>query len=159
MRPLPRSTQTGRGQLAGPAPSARQVRRITVHIEQIEAGVLEVSSTFGWRGGQARTPAQLATLVAAAFVEAQIHAYSTWQGNRKQAGPGEPYPRPRPRRHSRRYDVHDPRSWSVDDDGMWVSPGSGRRFRPDTQVVQRVQAQLARMWEPVPRPSSESEAL
>ena len=160
MQPLPRSTQAGRGQLAGPAPSARQVRRITVHIEQTAPGVLEVSAPFGWHGGQARNPAQLAHLVAAAFMEAQLVAYSHFRnGTSPTAALGEPtrYVRPRPVQRGRRPDVHDPLAWHEAEDGRWVSP-SGRRFRPDSQVVQRVQTQLARMWESVPKEFTEESA-
>lgn len=149
---LPRSTQTGRGQLAGPALSARQVRRITVHIEQVAPGVLHVSAPFGWPGGLARTPQQLASLVASGFTEAQVAAYAKWIGDKYDDGSGGPIARPsRPRRarpHRIRNDIHDPRKWRVDGaTGKWISP-SGKRWRPDSANVQRVQAKLARMMLP-----------
>jgi hypothetical protein len=39
-------------------------------------------------------------------------------------------------------DVHDPRAWRIAGDGRWVDPGSGRMWRPDSQVVQNVQRRL-----------------
>ncbi|MGH9058447.1 MAG: hypothetical protein ACRDZY_02870, partial [Acidimicrobiales bacterium] len=78
---IPRSTQAGRGELAGPASTPRQVRAITVLVEQVAPGVLKISQAFGWTGGLARTPGQLASLVATAFVEAQVAAYSGWRGH------------------------------------------------------------------------------
>lgn len=161
MYPLPRSTQTGRGELAGPAPVPRQVRRMGLIVEQVETGVWQLSTTFGHQLGQARNPAQLAHLVAAGFRESQLAAYARFRSG----SPDEPsregvsqYERPRPTRRGRRPDVHDPRAWQVDSEGRWVSPGSGRRFSAESQVVQRVQARLAAMWEPVPQnPSPEND--
>lgn len=146
MTDLPRSTQTGRGQLSGPAPVARQARSITVRIEQIAPGTLQLSTPFGWRSGLARTSHELVRLVASAFTEAQVKAYSDWHNHHYDSGsqPG----RTRRRPHRVRTDVHDPRQWRVDEkSGKWVSP-SGRMWRADSASVQRVQAKLARMMLP-----------
>lgn len=156
MESLPRSTQTGRGRLSGPAPTPRQVREITVRITQVEPGVMQLSCPgFGWRSAQARNPQQLAALVAGAFSEAQVAAYSRF--HRQRYDP-DGYASPRrqsPGRRSSRSDVWDPRAWKEAPDGKWIAPGDGRRFRPDTRVVQQVQAKLAQMWEPATQQSSE----
>lgn len=146
---LPRSTRAGRGELAGPARVARQVRSITVRVDEVRPGVLRVSQPAapGW-AGEARTPFELARLVAAAFTEAQVAAYSRWRGDPYEGEDGTRYRRPRPARRGHRVDVHDPRDWRVLPDGRWVAPGSGRRWRPDSQVVQQVRARLVRMGLP-----------
>lgn len=158
---IPRSTRTGRGQLSGPASSARQVKAITLRVEQPEPGVLRLSQPFGWVGGLARTPQQLAALVASAFCEAQVNAYSQWQGHVYDGtDPASPpaYRRPRPAHRGHRVDVHDPREWRLDGDGKWIAPGSGRRWRPDSQTVQRVQARRVGMGlSPTPDPATPAE--
>lgn len=156
---LPRSTRAGRGELRGPAPSARQVRRITVHIEQVGPGVLRVSQP-DWVGGVARTAPDLARLVACAFVESQIKAHSDWRGHVYDGvDPDSPpaYRRPKPRVPGERVDVHHPGEWRLDADGRrWVSPGSGRRWSPDSQNVQRVIAKRLKMGlPPTPDPVSD----
>lgn len=137
---IPRSTRTGRGELAGAAPSPRQSRRVTVHIEQVAPGVMQLSTPFGWRSPLARNPVELARLVASAFVETQVHAYSTWRQREYDLAtekPDKPKPR-RPARHGHRVDVHDPRDWKVAEDGRWIDPGSGRRWKPESQMVQQI---------------------
>jgi hypothetical protein len=143
---MPRSTNAGRGELAGPAPTRRQVRSITVIVDAVGPGVLRVSSpsTPGW-AGEARTPAQLAALVASAFVESQVAAYSMWRGVPYEHADGTTYRRPRPSRPGHRKDVHAPQEWRILPDGRWVDPGSGRRWRPDSQVVQNVQRRLIKL--------------
>lgn len=145
MTDLPRSTRIGRGQLAGPAPTPRQVREMTVRIREVEPGVLQLFTPFGYRSGLARNPMQLAAIVASAFIENQVHAYSTWRQREYDLATEKP-DRPRPRRPARRghrVDVHDPRDWKVDDEGRWIDPGLGKRWRPDTQMVRQVMARRA----------------
>jgi hypothetical protein len=137
---LPRSTQVYRGRLTGPAQTARQVRSITVQVDQLGPGILRLSHPHapGW-SGVARNPQQLAALVAAAFTEAQISAHAWWKNQPYEAPDGYTYRRPQPKASGRRRDIHDPRAWTVTADGRWRDPGSGRLWGPDTQVVQRVQ--------------------
>lgn len=148
---IPRSTQAGRGELAGPAPTRRQVRSITVIVDAVGPGVLRLSSpaTPGW-AGEARTPAQLAALVGAAFTESQVSAYALWRGVPYVHADGTQYRRPRPSRPGHRQDVHHPGEWRVAPDGRWVDPGSGRLWGVETQVVQRVQARLIALGLPLP---------
>lgn len=144
MSDLPRSTRTGRGELAGAASSPRQARRVTVHIEQVEPGVMQLSTPFGWKSPLARNPLQLAALVASAFVETQVHAYSTWRQREYDLAtekPEQPKPKRRPVRRGHRPDTYDPLDWRVAEDGRWIDPGSGRRWRPETQMVQQVMKQ------------------
>lgn len=144
------------GELVGAADSPRQVRYITLQVEQ---GVLRVSQpSFGWVGGLARTPQELARLVTAGFREAQVNAHSVWRGV---GYDGKTQQRRRPARRGSRTDVHDPREWRVDSDGMWIAPGNGRnrRWRVDSQVVQRVKARRAAMGLPaIPGPVPQSSA-
>lgn len=154
MQPLPRSTQAGRGQLSGPAGTPRQTRSITAHITEVQPGVIQFALDFGWKSSLARTPGQLAQVLASAFVEAQIANYAKFRNGPYDDGTapdGLAVKREYPIRRGRRIDVHDPRLWKKDADGKWISPGSGRRYNPDAQVVQRVKAQLARMWTPEPK--------
>lgn len=149
---IPRSTTAGRGELAGPAPTRRQVRSITVMIDAVGPGVLRLSTpaTPGWVG-EARTPAELARLVASAFLETQVSAYAKWRGVPYEHADGTQYRRPRPSRPGHRMDVHDPRAWRLAPDGRWIDPGSGRLWRVDSQVVQRVQTRLIALGlNPVP---------
>lgn len=149
---IPRSTTAGRGELAGPAPTRRQVRTITVIVDAVSPGVLRLSSpaTPGW-AGEARTPAELARLVASVFLESQVSAYAKWRGVPYEHVDGTQYRRPRPARPGHRVDVHDPRAWRLAPDGRWVDPGSGRLWRADSQVVQRVQTRLIALGlDPVP---------
>lgn len=152
---LPRSTRAGRGQLSGPAPSARQVRSITVRVEQAGDGILRLSSaaTPGWVG-VARTPHELARLVASAFVENQVSAHSTWRGERYEAPDGARHRRSRPP-WRQRTDASDAAEWRVAEDGRWIAPGSGRsRFwSPDSKQVQQVMERRIRLGLP-PVPES-----
>lgn len=113
---------------------------MTVTVEQVEPGVLELSTEFGWRR-QARTRHELAHLVASVlFTEAQVAAYSRFRGREYDLKAEPPDPPRKPRGH--RQDVHDPRGWKLDDDGRWIDPGSGRRWKPESQTVQRVMRRL-----------------
>jgi hypothetical protein len=147
---LPRSTRAGHGQLAGPAPSARQVRSITVRVEQAGDGILRLSSptTPGWVG-VARTPHELARLVASAFVENQVSAHSMWRGQPYEPPDGTRRRSPRsPWRQ--RTDTSDAAEWRVAEDGRWIAPGSGRsRFwSPDSPQVQQVMERRMRLGLP-----------
>ncbi|MGH9288054.1 MAG: hypothetical protein ACRD0V_07175 [Acidimicrobiales bacterium] len=132
----------------GAAPSPRQVRQVTVRIEQLAPGELRLvlPGVPGW-AVVARTQPDLARAVAAAFCEAQIGAYSDWR---------EPAGRRRPaRRAQHRGDVHDPREWRLAADGRWVSPG-GRRYQAQAQVVRRVTSRLVGMGlSATPEPAAE----
>lgn len=122
----------------------------TLRVEQVGPGVLRVSqpTTPGW-AGVAKTPAQLAALVASAFTEAQIVAHAVWRGVPYEAQDGTLYRRPpRPARCGHRRDVHDPRAWAVTGDGRWIAPGSGRLWAADSQAVQRVMARRLRLGLP-----------
>jgi hypothetical protein len=134
-------TLADHGILAGPAQTARQVKVITVRVEQINRGVFRVTqaATPGW-AGVARNPHELARAVAAAFNEAQLATHAGWRNTPYEAPDGQIYRRPpRPGKPGHRSDVHDPREWVVVADGRWRDPGSGRLWRPDSQVVRRVQ--------------------
>jgi hypothetical protein len=131
---------TGGGVLVGPAPTARQVRAVTVQVTQMERGVWRVTQamTPGW-AGLARTPAELARVVEQAFAEAQIAAHARWRNTPYETVDTPPHRRsPRPARAGHRRDVHDPRGWRITPEGKWVAPGSGRLWRPDSQAVARV---------------------
>jgi hypothetical protein len=144
---LPRSTRvTRRPGLAGPAPVAHQVRRITVNVELVGPGTLRVSQPTapGW-SGVASTPQQLAAVLASAFVEAQCAAHAWWKGQEYESPDGNTYQRPLPARPGRRRDIHDPRAWTRTGTGMWRDPGRGRLWRPDSQVVQRVRDRRVRL--------------
>jgi hypothetical protein len=146
---IPRSIRAGRGELAGPAATARQVRRVPgVTIEEVSPGVLQFSAAFGWKSGHVRNAVELARVVSSLFTEAQVAAYSRWRGRQYDLAP-EPEDAPqcltasvrrrRPERPGSRPDVYDPRDWRIDDDGKWIDPGTGRRWRPESAQVQRVQ--------------------
>lgn len=148
--------------LTGPAATPRQVKSMTIRVDLVHPGMLRLSQPAipGWVG-VARTPVELARLVAAAFTEAQVAAYSLWRGDPYEGLDGTRYRRPRPARRGHRVDVHDPREWRVAPDGRWVAPGSGRSrlWSPESQVVARVKARRVRLGLPaVPdRVTSESD--
>ncbi len=150
---IPRSTRAGRGDLAGPAPTARQVRVIDVRLEELAPGVLRLSlptSAPGWSGVATSLP-QLRGLVASAFTEAQIAAVSVWRNHPYLAVDSDVYRRPQRRRRGHRTDVHDPRDWRVDArSGKWIAPGGGRSrlWDPESQVVQRVRMRRMRLGLP-----------
>lgn len=144
------------GTLTGPAVTARQVRVITVQVEQVDRGMFRVtqSATPGW-AGLARTPPELARVVAQAFAEAQIAVHAGWRNTPYEAPDGVTYQRPRPGKPGRRSDIHDPRAWVVVSDGRWRDPGSGRLWRADSQVVRRVQHRRMQLGLP-PTPDLET---
>lgn len=143
-----RSTQATRGELAGPAPSPRQVRRVIVQVDQPARGLLRLTtpSAPGW-AATARNPYELARALELAFVESQVAAYSKFrQCEYDMSEPEqEVTPRRRPRRRSAsRCDVHDPREWTLTADGRWKAPG-GNKYRESTDTVQRVMQARMRM--------------
>ncbi|MFN2496940.1 MAG: hypothetical protein ABR608_13695, partial [Pseudonocardiaceae bacterium] len=109
----------------------------------------------GWAAA-ARTPAELARAVTAAFTEADIAAYATRQGRvydgvgaavGVDARGGQPRPS-RPNRKPgarRRSDTYDPKDWRVDDLGRLVSPSGSRRYPASSWVAQRVMARRQAM--------------
>lgn len=136
------------GELHGPPTTvARQVRTVTVRVEQLEGGRwrFTMPRAPGWAMA-ARTPVEAAGALRSAFTEAQVAAYSDWRGHTYDAA----VPVHRRRRAKRsapsphRRDVHPPTAWRLAGDGRWVSP-SGLLFPEDTQVVQRVMAKRQAM--------------
>lgn len=128
-----------------------------MRVQEVSPGVLRLSqpSTPGWVR-EARTPTQLARLVASAFTEAQIRAHAVWR-NQPYEGVDTVYPRPARSPRATRADVHDPRDWRVDPvSGKWVAPGSGRSklWDPASLVVQQVMAKRVRLGLP-PVPGEE----
>jgi len=114
-----------------------------------------------------RRPEELARAVSSAFTEAQVAAYARWRGERYELDEltepvkGDPMapPRPRARRrknsgqvgwgtNQRRPDSHDPAAWEKMPDGRWRSP-SGKAWKPDTPVVQKVVARRMQFNLPV----------
>lgn len=149
---LPRSTNAGRGELAGPARTARQVRVMDVRVEELAPGTLRLSLPTvapGWSGVATSLP-QLRGLLASAFTEAQVSAHAVWRGHPYLGVDSDAYRRPLRRRRGHRADVHDPRDWRVAPDGRWVAPGAGRSrlWDPDSQVVQRVKQRRIRLGLP-----------
>ena len=126
--------------LAGPAPTARQVRTVLVQVDSIPGRGLRVSLPRCMWARDARTPEQLARAVAEAFREAQCAAYADFRGeaydravpSRRVTGRAE-----RRRLGGFRTDTYDPRDWARYEDGTWRSP-AGLRYRPESQVVARV---------------------
>lgn len=151
------------GELHGPAEHvSRQVRIITVQVEQLDGGRWRFSMPRapGWGAGAA-TAGQVVAALRGAFVEAQCAAYSDWRGHVYDASVVE-YRRSRPTARSRRRcDVYHPEMWALTDDGRWMSP-RGLKYPESTQVVRRVMAArraagLSARPDPVcPEPSEEA---
>jgi len=140
------------GELQGPPDVPRQVRAITVHIEQLPEGrwKFTMSRAPGWAAA-ASTPGEVAATLRRAFTEAQVSAYSDWRGHIYDDPSAVQHRRHRPAARSRRRcDVYDATEWLMTTDGTWISP-KGLRFPERTQVVQRVIAQREAMGMP-PRP-------
>lgn len=132
-------TKARRGELQGPPPNVpRQVRVITVRIEQLEDGRWKFTQPRipGW-GAAARNAGEVTAALRQGFVEAQVGGYSDWRGH-VYDGSGPEYRRSRPAaRSKRRCDVYDATAWRFAADGVWISP-KGLRFPEGRQVVQRV---------------------
>lgn len=120
----------------------RQIKKITVTVEQLEGGRLRVTmpAAPGWVG-VGRTPIEIVQVLRRAYTEAQVAAHSSWRGTVYDHPAAPQHRRHKPRsRGKRRSDVFDPSGWCLDDTGKWVSPGAGHRFPENTQVVARVKA-------------------
>lgn len=152
MTDIQRSTQAGRahgptrarravGDLHGPPVAVpRQVRAITVRVEQLDDGRWRFTQprVAGWAAA-ARTPGEVAAVLRQGFTEAQVAAYSDWRGHVYDAAVPT-YRRSRPQaRSKRRCDVYDPTEWRLTDNGMWISP-KGHLYPEDRQAVQKVMA-------------------
>jgi len=132
--------------------AARANRSVVVRIEALPGGLMRVSApdAAGWAAA-ARTPAELARAVAAAFVEHDIASYASRQGRvydgvgtalGVDARGGQPRPS-RPDRKPgarRRADTYDPAAWRLDDLGRLVSPSGKRAYPATSWVAQRVMA-------------------
>lgn len=136
------------GELHGPADTSRQVRAITVRVEQLPDGRwrLAMPRVPAWAAA-ASNAAQLAVALRGAFREAQCAAYSDWRGHqydaevpmhrRRRNRPGHPP-------NVDRRDVHPPNAWRLAPDGRWVSP-RGLLYPEDTDVVQKVMRRRHRL--------------
>jgi len=139
-----------------PAGVSRQVRHITVNIEQLPDGRLlfKQPKVGGWAAA-ARNSGEVLVAIRSAFREAQVAGYSTWRGSMYDAVDGHQHRRHKPNaRSARRCDVYVPSAWAIspDDPNVWVSP-KGLRFPEDRQVVQRViAARVAMGLTPRPDP-------
>ncbi|MCA1673038.1 MAG: hypothetical protein LC799_12855 [Actinobacteria bacterium] len=143
-----------------PTQAARATRSVVVRIEALPGGLMRLSvpEAQGW-GAAARTPAELARAVAAAFVEHDIAAYASRQGRvydgagtelGVDARGGQPRPS-RPDRKTgdrRRSDTYDPAAWRLDDLGRLVSPSGKRAYPATSWVAQRVMEQRQAMGLP-----------
>lgn len=136
------------GELQGPAPTSRQVRKIPVLVEQLDGGMwrFTMPRAPGW-AAVARNPVEATHALRRAFTEAQVAAYSDWRqtlyDSPEAAGPE--FRRSRPKaRSARRCDTYHPTEWRLDVDGRWVSP-RGLRYPESRQVVQRVMAARRQM--------------
>lgn len=123
-------------------PQAPEVSEVYLRVEQLDSGLrLSTPQARGW-AVLARSRDDLVQGVAEAFREAQLAFYARARGEPYDldvlSDPSELHPltasgsRPRA-------DIYDPQDWTRMPDGRWRSP-SGRCFRADSQVVQRVLA-------------------
>lgn len=91
----------------------------------------------------ASDPEDIAKALAEARVEVQLARYAAARGEEYDkdvdAEPSELHPLVASMVPRERGDIYDPRDWTPLPDGRWRSP-SGRTFRGDAQVVQRVKA-------------------
>lgn len=140
-----------------PIPSGR-VRTIPLQAELLPGGKVRISSPLarGW-AGVAANPHQLADVIAKVFTEVTVASVARWRnqpydqdsltmqvaGDPLAAGPQA---RRRTRTQARRNTGHraySPEAWTCMTDGNWRSP-SGRMYRGDSAVVQRVKRKLER---------------
>lgn len=149
---IPRSTNTRRshgptrarqtpGELTLVPDVPRQVKRITVVVEQLDNGLLRMSmpKAPGWIVA-GKTPVEVVQMLRAAFREATVASYSDWKDTVYDHPAAPQLRRHKPRsRGKRRSDVYAPDTWMVDDRGYWISPG-GHRYPESRQVIQRVMA-------------------
>ncbi len=136
------------GELALVPDVPRQVRTITLVVEQLDGGRLRMMmpKAPGWVV-VGRTPVEIVRALRSAFTEAQVASFSDWRGTVYDQGTEHDHlAAPQLRRHKprsrgkRRPDVFDPVGWLVDERGKWVSPGAGHRYPETSQVVRRVMA-------------------
>lgn len=130
------------GELALVPDVPRQVRTITLTVEQLDEGRLRFTQPGapGWVV-VGRTPVELVRALRGAFLERQVAAHADWRGTVYDHPAAPQLRRHKPRsRGKRRPDVFDPTGWLVDERGKWVSPGAGHRYPESAQVVRRVMA-------------------
>jgi hypothetical protein len=132
-------TPRPRGELSLVPDVPRQVRKITVEVEQLSNGLLRFSMPRapGWvQAG--KSPVDVVRILRAAFAERQIVAHSDWKGTVYDHPAAPQLKRSKPRsRGKRRCDVADPTMWLLDERGAWISP-KGHRYPEATDVVRRV---------------------
>jgi hypothetical protein len=136
------------GELHGAAPTARQVRTMTLNVEQLDGGKwrLTLPRIPAW-AAVAATPSQVAVGIRSAFTELQIAAYADWRNTVLDIDVVT-YRRRRPKRSAAkkvRKDVHPPEAWRLTGESdargvpLWQSPGAKQLcYAEDCQVVQRV---------------------
>ncbi len=137
------------GELALVPDVPRQVRTITLTVEQLDGGRLRFTQPGapGWVV-VGRTPVELVRALRSAFVERQVAAHATWRGSIYDHPAAPQLRRHKPRsRGKRRPDCYSYDEWLIDDAGKWVSPG-GHRYPENTQVVRRVMEGRKRMGLP-----------
>lgn len=157
--PAPLRRAPDRGVLQGPAPTSRQVKTITLQVEQLDGGKwrLTMPRIPAW-AHVASAPPHVLVAIRSAFTEAQVAAYSSWRGHQYDADVLPPVRRRPPRKaaNKTRKDIHPPDAWlmtgDVGDDGapIWCSP-KGLRLSENSQVVQRVKKKRVK-WGLSPRP-------
>lgn len=149
--------------LGPPRDVPHRARVISLQVEQLLDGTMRLSTPHarGW-AAVARTPAELARSLSAAFIETSVAAYSRARGEAYDLDvltshvPGDalanlPPQRVRSKSPNRRK-AHSPADWQkvtmADRSGaVWRSPG-GRMYGEDTQAVQSVIRKRASMGLP-----------
>lgn len=140
----------GNARIPRPRPGQR-VRVIPLQAELLPDGGIRISSPMarGW-AGHARTPAELAKTMQAAFVEVEVASYARAKGANYDQDrltehvPGDPLAGSKMTRRRgpvQRRAAHPPEAWTLQDDGYWRSP-AGRRYPPTSPAVLRVVAKL-----------------
>jgi hypothetical protein len=148
--PIRRQGETHTPGTLGVARSGHRVRALSLRVEMLPEGGVRVSSpqARGW-AAVARTPHELAKVLARAVTEVEVASYAAWKGEvydldaMTDVDPDDPstaLPAPLRRRNRlTRSDARNPADWKRLDDGRWRSPG-GRVYGDQTQLVQRVRA-------------------
>lgn len=128
-------------------PPGQRVRTISLQVETLPTGALRVSSPLarGW-AGVARTPHELARVMADAFTEVSVASYARAHGEAYDLDaltgsvPGDSLAggaAPRVRRAQGGRKAYHPGLWTKLPNGWWRSPG-GRDYGPDTKIVRDV---------------------
>jgi hypothetical protein len=136
--PPPRPQRAGELRLVPDVP--RQIRKITVEIEQLPDGILRFTQpkTPGWVAA-GRSPIEVVRALRSAFTERQVFAHADWKGTVYDHPATPQHRRHKPvSRGRRRCDVYAADQWMIDERGLWVSPGKGHRYPESTAVVQKV---------------------